>query len=312
MNHRRTLLSIALLVVATGCRPRPQVSLSPLSIVPSQKVNPATLPALNSVPGVSVAPNVLMYEVNLPSSRGTSKVRVYLPNPLPTGRIPCVFVAPAGTPLIYGNALGPFGEGDEKEQIPYAQAGFAVVAYSIDGDVKDPNNDADVMAGMRAFRRANGGIENTREAIDYAVAHVPDVDPKRLYVAGHSSAATLAIQAAENDSRIAACAAYAPATHFKDRFGGKLDSLELVEPGITDFLASISPVANVEKLRCPLFLFHADDDSNVPLEDNQKFADAARRTNHNVTFVRVPSGGHYQSMIDEGIPRAIEWFNALR
>jgi dipeptidyl aminopeptidase/acylaminoacyl peptidase len=304
-KKRARPLKALVLVAIAGCQTRTN---SPFPANPA-RIPVSSLPTLG--PARVVAAGVEMHEVELPSPRGSSKIRVYLPQRR-SGKIPCVFVAPAGTPLIYGNALGPFGSGDEQEQIPYAQAGFAVVAYSIDGNVQDNNDDSQVLAGIKAFRRANGGIDNTRDAIDYALARVPDIDPKRLYTAGHSSAAVLAIQAAQHDPRIAACAAFVPATHFQQRLGDALPKLEMVEPGITDFLASISPIANAEKLRCPLFLFHADDDSNVPAEDNQRFAEAVRRVNPNVTFVRVDTGEHYQSMIDVGIPRAIQWFKDLK
>lgn len=276
------------------------------TIKPNPRVAEAQLPPLG--PKKPFAQGVMLCEQHVPSTRGKNHLRIYFPNPMPTGKLPCVFIAPAGSPLIYGMALG---EGDNAEQYPYAQAGFIVVAYSIDGDVKNQENEKEMIAGIKAFRRANGGIENAREAIDYALARIPEIDTKRLYVAGHSSAATLAIQVAENEPRIAACAAYAPVTNFQERIGAGLTQLEPVEPGITDFLNSISPITQVDKLRCPFFLFHADDDSNVPLSDNEQFAALARKANSKVTFVRVPTGEHYDSMIKQGVPRAITWFKSL-
>jgi dipeptidyl aminopeptidase/acylaminoacyl peptidase len=290
----------------SACGPRKG---TPQPITPSPRIAEAQLPPLG--PKNSFVSGVLECEQRLPSSRGEGLVRVYLPNPMPPGKVPCVFVAPAGSPLIYGMALGAHGEGDGKEHYPYALAGFIVVAYSIDGHVNNNKDDAEIVAGIKAFRRANGGIDNTREAIDYALARIPEIDPKRLYVAGHSSAAVLALQAAEHDPRIAACAAYAPATDLQTRLGGGLSQLERVEPGITEFLASISPLTGADKLRCPLYLFHADDDANVPLSDNEKFAEVVRKTNPKVDFVRVPTGDHYDSMIQQGIPGAIKWFKSL-
>jgi dipeptidyl aminopeptidase/acylaminoacyl peptidase len=78
-----------------------------------------------------------------------------------------------------------------------------------------------------------------------------------------------------------------------------------------DLVVKYSPLANAPKLRCPLFLFHADDDTNVPSSDNEQFDVSVKRSNHNVTFVRVPTGNHYDSMIQQGIPKAIAWFKSL-
>jgi hypothetical protein len=36
-----------------------------------------------------------------------------------------------------------------------------------------------------------------------------------------------------------------------------------------------------------------------------------KKTNPNVTFVQVQRGGHYNSMIQEGIPKTIQWLKAL-
>ncbi len=294
-------------VSLTACGPRTRAPA--FGFGPAASSSPAGMPPLG--PAMQVADGVVMHEIQLPSPRGSSKIRIFLPAKQPHGKLSCVFVAPAGTPLIYGNTLGTFGEGDEKEQIPYAQAGFAVVAYSIDGDVQDTNNENQIVQGMREFKAANGGTDNTKEAVDYALARIPNIDPARLYTAGHSSAGTLSFQAARTDSRIAACIAYAPATDIEARFGGKLSLLDGAVPGFSEFLRSISPINNADKLRCPVFLFHADDDGNVPTSDNARFADALRRSNPKVTFARVPSGNHYDSMVRQGIPKAIEWLKAM-
>jgi fermentation-respiration switch protein FrsA (DUF1100 family) len=49
-------------------------------------------------------------------------------------------------------------------------------------------------------------------------------------------------------------------------------------------------------------------DANVPVRDSTDFAALLRKTNPHVTLVTTPRGGHYDSMIREGIPKAIAWF----
>jgi dipeptidyl aminopeptidase/acylaminoacyl peptidase len=65
-------------------------------------------------------------------------------------------------------------------------------------------------------------------------------------------------------------------------------------------------------LKCPVFLFHTEDDQNVPIRQSTDFAALLEKTNPQVTLVTTPHGGHYNSMIREGIPRGIEWFQGLR
>lgn len=67
------------------------------------------------------------------------------------------------------------------------------------------------------------------------------------------------------------------------------------------------PKTHEARLNCPVFLFHADDDSNVPCADSRACEQRLKSLGKNVTLVTVPTGNHYQSMIDQGIPRAIEW-----
>ena len=82
---------------------------------------------------------------------------------------------------------------------------------------------------------------------------------------------------------------------------------ELALLGLADFVVQSSPRTHESRLNCPLFLFHAEDDSNVPVEDSRDFASRLKQAGKDVTFVTVPTGDHYDSMIEEGIPKAIAW-----
>jgi len=65
-------------------------------------------------------------------------------------------------------------------------------------------------------------------------------------------------------------------------------------------------------LKCPVFLFHAQDDRNVPVQQSTDFAALLQKTNSHVTLVTTPNGGHYDSMIREGIPKGIKWFQQVQ
>ena len=161
------------------------------------------------------------------------------------------------------------------------------------------------------FAAAGGGVGNGKAAIDYVLAQVPEVDPQQIYAAGHSSAAVVALDLASADSRVHGVAAYAPAADIDARFGEKMSALDQVIPGEAAFLSGIEPIHRVNDFACPVLVFHADDDSNVPTSDNQEFADAMGRAGKSITFKRVTNGGHYLSMIREGIPAGIAFFKSL-
>jgi dipeptidyl aminopeptidase/acylaminoacyl peptidase len=228
-----------------------------------------------------------------------------------TGKLAVVLVPPAGSTLFVGMDLG---EGDRQEHYPYVEAGFAVASFEIDGHV--PNlqraTDAALVRGAREFKAAHAGLDNAKTALEFLLAKVPQLDPQRVYIAGHSSAATLALLTAEYEPRIKACAAYAPVTDVPARLAQVIPSLEGPMPGFAEFIRFSSPSTHVEQLRCPVFLFHAQDDKNVPPSQSTDFAERLKRTNPQVTLVTNARGGHYESMIREGIPQGIRWFQQLR
>ena len=217
------------------------------------------------------------------------------------GSLPCILICGAGSTMLEGMSLG---DGDVDEHIPYAEAGFAVVAYELDG----PGNDSiDDPRAYDAFRQSRAGLVNARNALEYVLAKVPEVNPKQIYSAGHSSAGTLSLLFAEHEPRLAGCIAYAPCTDVPGFIGIRTRFYSSSHQGIADFVVQSSPNTHVSRLKCPVFLFHAEDDSNVDVAETKDFSSRLEQTNRDVTLKIVPTGDHYDSMIEEGIPAAIQW-----
>ena len=164
---------------------------------------------------------------------------------------------------------------------------------------------------MLGFKNADFGVKDALDALQVALATYPEIDSKRVYVAGHSSAATLALQIASGADQFRACAAYAPITDVAARLKDSLGNFDQLVPGFSEALRRASPNNRVAAIRCPVFLFHASDDGNVLPESVRTFRDALVAQGKTVNYVLAKSGGHYQSMIREGIPRAIGWFREL-
>jgi dipeptidyl aminopeptidase/acylaminoacyl peptidase len=275
----------------------------------------STFPPLG--PAADVDRGVVVHQVSLVHGENAGRIWIYLPKKLPATPIPCVFIAPAGVPPFVGNGFGPdLDRQKNPEHLPYVRAGFAVVAYDVDGELE--SRDAtygQVLAAATAFKNAEAGALNARHAIDYVLKMVPAIDPKRLYSAGHSSAGRIALLVAESDPRIAACAAYAPVTDVERRVqeiapdAGRF--LESNLPGFRDFLRRTSPIRQTAQLRCPVFLFHSQADRRIPINESQTFVDALGKTNARVTFVRGATGDHYGSMIEQGVPQGIRWLRGL-
>lgn len=290
--------------LAAGCH-SPQIS----SMISAQAAPKSPFKS-----GQEIEPHIRWFDVNLKRGagrEGQDHLWVYVPSHKKNAKLPCVFVAPAGTPLFYG---APLSEHDRAEHLPYARVGFVVVAYALDGpffgpDLAGRSMDESLKSSVIAFRDSQSGLLNARVALNYALAHLP-VDPRRLYVAGLSSGGTVALHVAEHEPRIAACAVFAPACDLEQQMEGGDKIIEQQLPDYQNFINASSPLLNSAKLKCPVFLFHADDDNVVEVSDNIKFAHKLSQTNHKLTFVRVPSGGHYESAIRQGIPQAVRWLQS--
>jgi len=275
-------------------------------------------PAIPAIPYFPARPHAVMEEPGIDSYSMTisgtgpglpMRIKLYLPSgTLPRHALPCVLIAPAGTRLVHGMRLS---SDDTPEHLPYVRAGFCVLAYELSGDVRGSRDGQvkfrELREPIRRFMAADGGLRNAAWAIDYVLARVPEVDPNQLYAAGHSSAATMALNLAASDPRIRGVVAYAPACDVVSYWGQDLETLDRMVPGTRQLAERASPIRHVQAFHCPVFLFHADDDDTVSTQSVQEFADALRDEEKSIQFLRVRTGGHYQSMLDQGIPAAISW-----
>lgn len=281
---------------------------------PVATVSTPTFPDLGT-PRILQPSGVRMWFVKMPPAAGPGQsmaMRVYLP---PTDgadhSIPCVLVAPAGTNLLVGNDMD--ADDYHAETLPYAEAGMAVIFYSLDGGVDmDQATDAQFAAAYQKFRAAQAGVVNGRNALEFVLAKVPQVDPRKIYTAGHSSAGTVSLLMAEHEPRLAGAIAYAPCTDVETRLAEAVANRAMrnLLTDLPNFLKQSSPKTHVAQVGCPVFLFHANDDSNVMVTESHAFAQQLKGAGKTVEFQTVPTGDHYDSMVRQGIPQAIAWLNA--
>ena len=276
--------------------------------VPSLPQLPAWTPLGGS--GVKVG------QVRLSSGTGpgeSMEMRIYLPaGDHAAGSLRCVLVAPAGTTLLSGTDLGPLNaDAYHDECLPYAEAGMAVVMYSLDGNLDDVDSEIQekTKEAYESFRAAQAGLVNARNALEFVLARMPMVDRKKIFAAGHSSAATLSLLFGAHEPRLAGCAAYAPAADVEARLKDVAEEpfSYLTFPECKAFLRRSSPKTHASKFLVSVFVFHAADDKNVPVADSRDFTANLKSLRTDVTYLEVPAGGHYQPMIDEGIPAGIAW-----
>ena len=263
--------------------------------------------------GREIEPGVMFHEVRLPGGDKpgfAGKLWLYLPaGDHADHSLPCVLITAGGASLLRGNDLSDHARA---EQLPYVRAGFAVLAYELDGALARGRNtsEAEMSQAMVRFLAARAGLVNAHVALQFVLKKVPQVDPRRIFTAGHSSAATTAMLFAEQEPTIRGCVAYAPAINLAKHFGEEVVQI-LHDAGLDDLAVRHAPINHESKLRCPILLFHARDDGVVPVADTEACAERLKALGKSVTLVIVPSGGHYDSMIRQGVPRGIEWLLEL-
>lgn len=240
------------------------------------------------------------------------QLQVYLPQgEHARGTLPCVLVPPAGTPLISGSPIDT-GLGNP-EHLPYVNAGFAVVTFSLDGWLtSDKPGNVEVQNAYRNFASSFAGLVNARIAMKFVREQLPAVDASRIFIAGHSSAGTLALLFAAHEPALAGCIAYAPQVDVEGHISSMLPQQEqrALLPGVIEFAQKSSPRTHVGRIQCPTFLFHASNDAVTSAAATRSFADVLRRTNSNVEYREVPGVDHYETMVHTGVPAGLAWMQA--
>lgn len=264
---------------------------------------------LKVYPTTLIEPGIAFHKVDLPGGDDTRQLGIYQPVHVKS-KMGCIFTTIAGSTGFTGRSLDN-GKGNPPEILPYVKAGYTVVAYSMDGNVDlEKATNKTINEGINSFSSAHYGVDNVKAAIDYALANVPNIDKNRIFIAGHSSAGTVALLASENEPRIKACIAYAPAVDLhrrydKDVFG----EIDKAYPDFDQILTEASPITNINLINCPVFVFHADDDSKVSTAEINSLIS---KMTVKPTYVHVKEGEHYGSMINEGIPQGIHWLSQFK
>ena len=266
---------------------------------------PATAAVLSFAP---VHPGIERAALEVRTFPDAAPTRLWIYRPavrVPPATWPCVLVAASGSTGATGVRLN---EGDIAEHLPYVRQGFVVVAYELDGQV-DAGLTADrYEVAVRAHVRSDGGIANLRTAIEVATRSEPSIDAKRIYLAGHGSAATLALRAAATVPAIRGVVAYAPLLDPLKSLGETtVEALDVLAPGLRAMLLERQPMAVAAEIRAPVMLFNALDDDRAPVEQARAMAEAMRAAGNSPLVVEWPRGGHVEAIMSRGLEAGAAW-----
>ncbi|HVX84633.1 MAG TPA: hypothetical protein VH253_07440 [Phycisphaerae bacterium] len=309
VSHARKSPALALDPAPTAIAPL----LSPTSIIAKHAGgNDAPPPVAGDFPELPApthpADSIDAYALAFPTgdpSFELMRVELLVPQH-PRRPTPCIFVAPAGSPCITGKALT---DADLPELLPYADAGFIVCGYSLDGNLPDGASNAQFAAAAEKFQRADAGLLNLRRALDFVTAREPQADPRFFFAAGHSSAGTLALTLAAREPRIKAVAAYCPVVDILAFNHSAISSLDMIHPGSASFARDVSPLSLAGHMTAaPIFLFGSYQDQVVDPRSFDPFVAAVQSAHGRIVTSTVNRGDHYRAMIDSGIPQGIAFF----
>ncbi|MDD9936715.1 MAG: prolyl oligopeptidase family serine peptidase [Myxococcales bacterium] len=234
---------------------------------------------------------------------GEARVVVELGDTPPRG---LVVVPPAGGT---GFTVAGLTEGDKPEHVPYVKAGYAVLSFNMRGTLPPRAKRPQAEAAARAFVEGDGGLQDAVSALDLTFEELGyQLPAKRVFAAGHSSAASLVRSLAALEPHIQAVLAYAPVADFSSWIEGKpMSQIVGAVDGARELAHEQAPIRLVSSIRQPVFLFHAVDDPVVAVSESHRLATALAGAGNRAKLVTVPSGGHYDAMIGTGIPAGIKW-----
>jgi len=187
-----------------------------------------------------------------------------------------------------------FAESEWEMPKPYRDAGYVTLTPILRGE--------NGQAGL--FTLFYDELDDVLAAGDF-LSKQPYVDPKRLYVAGHSAGGTMTLLAALATFRFKAGAALSGSPDQVDWTKGWPDLVVFDQSEPREFTLR-SPLAYATKFKCPLRLYYGTQEGWADAS-SRRTAELAKGKGLDVEAVRVP-GDHF-SHVPAAIRESIEFFN---
>jgi dipeptidyl aminopeptidase/acylaminoacyl peptidase len=186
-----------------------------------------------------------------------------------------------------------FGADDWDQARPYRDAGFVVMTPMLRGENGLPG----------AYSMFYDEVDDVLAAAE-VLAKRPDVDPQRVFVAGHSVGGTLTLLAAMTSDRFRAAASFSGSP---DQVAWARGQGELVPfaPANQHEFQMRSPLAFPKSFKCPTRVYHGSQEF-LFAASSKKLATQAKAAGRDVEVVSVP-GDHFSS-VDPAMRQSITFF----
>ncbi|RKG95033.1 peptidase [Corallococcus carmarthensis] len=171
-------------------------------------------------------------------------------------------------------AWAPSPRSNDQSARAFREAGLVLMLPSLRGSDDNPG----------ASEYFLGEVDDVVAAIDF-VAQRPDVDPARIYVAGHSTGGTMALMAAVLSPRLKGAYAFGPVGDVS----GYARYVPLLAQATGTELWLRNPVNYVEHLRVPTQVIEGSDQGNMGAFESLRTA--AKKAP--LSFLAVPGATHF-------------------
>ncbi len=253
---------------------------------------------------------------------GKMRLRVLMPTgsdeaELHRHSLGCVLIPASGKNPFHGYDVLPIK--NLEPLFPFAAQGLVAIHFSVDGPMPkaEYSNKThfwdDLQVAIRALLKADGGLENCRLALEFALQKIPAVNPGQIYIAGEHSGGTLALKFAAIEPRIAACVAMTPMIDLEraiEQLGVPAARTELHDQ--MRQIAGKHPLLSLaEQIKCPVMLTHMRGDKTYPFRESQDFAAQLRLSNPAVDYLPAefnPDDPYYANM---KYMNSAAWFRAI-
>ncbi len=184
-----------------------------------------------------------------------------------------------------------FAPDDWEDAEPFAKAGFVLFMPMLRGENGNPG----------VFESFLGEVDDAIAAGRF-VSGLPNVDDKKVFVAGHSIGGVLTCLAAMLPSPYKAAASLDGHVDMDSWAAGSPDAFIPYDRNVREEVRVRNPMAFIASLRCPLKLYAGDNGREV----NAPLAASAQRLNKDCELVVVP--GDHLAMVRPAVQQALAWF----
>ena len=194
----------------------------------------------------------------------------------------------------------------------FVRSGLAAAAFDVPGAWVEGSSLPMMQAEMERYMADDGGLRTARQVLDVVLARLPEADPARLWVLGEGAAGTLALRLAGRDARIKAVVAFDPVSDMLALAGmEELAPAFQASPGLKDFLRKQSLQEALDRLRCPVLLFHDAFRHEKNFEDIDHLYLEALRLQKDVSMIDTLNVDPAHAGLASRTSRSLRWLESL-